>query len=157
MIKFGPVTMNRFSMRSLVSLALTCWLGFIACVLGCAGPSMAAAASAGAGTAGHDSAVAGNGSETSDACELCHHRSNPKPSRDSQQNKQQGPACCALNAALIQKPNLPAPLRDGALVAALPVLASGAVNLITAADHVPDTFLSHAGGDVLLESHLLRI
>lgn len=92
--------MHVFRPRSLTANALSLWIGFLACVLGCAQPVLSSTKSAHAHLSEPESAAPGdaNGTVGSEG-PCCHH------TRGSQKNKQpaQTISCCPLDATLLQK------------------------------------------------------
>src|ERR1700733_1871573 len=87
------------ALRPLTATVLAVWLGFLACLLGCAQPVLASTPS---GSQISQSRAAGNeaDSKMGDAGSCCHHHHGT-----SDRNKQglQTISCCPLDATLIQK------------------------------------------------------
>jgi hypothetical protein len=134
-----------------MSTALSCWLGFLACVLGCALPMSATVLCERAQVSELDAAAR---HETAGADACCHHSRNSSGS--SKETEHNTVSCCPLDATLLQKQN-PAPPRSELYVAilALPIFSS--LNQLSAGDALRLPTLSHPGRDVLLQTHVLRI
>jgi len=140
--------------RSLTATALSFWIGFLACVLGCAQPVLSSTKPAHAPLSEPQSAARGdaNGTVGSEG-PCCHH------TRGSQKNKQpaQTISCCPLDATLLQKQDPVSHLRDFSSVLIFTLLQSYSsleLSVRTATSYPP---LWHAGRDLLLQTHILRI
>ena len=146
--------MHVFRPRSLTANALSLWIGFLACVLGCAQPVLSSTKSAHAHLSEPESAAPGdaNGTVGSEG-PCCHH------TRGSQKNKQpaQTISCCPLDATLLQKQDPVSHLRDFSSLLIFTLLqfhSSLELSALTAASDPP---LWHTGRDPLLQTRLLRI
>jgi hypothetical protein len=147
--------MNALRLRSWMATGLSLWLGFLACVLGCAQPVL------GSGTSAHTGVFAlnpaanedGNG-EMGDAGPCCHHGRGA-----SSQNKPvaQTVSCCPLDATLMQKQDPVSRLRGQWSVAVLLLLVFHPSFPLSARDRENAPTVWHAGRDVLLQTHILRI
>src|SRR5215469_9182610 len=109
-------------LRSVVSITLSCWLGFLACVLGCAQPAVAAPlCEQNQIPAGRKSTPETAGSNAGDDAACCH-RSRSSPG-GPHQNNHSGLSCCPLDVTLIQKQDPASPFRSDTCIAVLPHLA----------------------------------
>lgn len=141
--------------RSLTATALSLWIGFLACVLGCAQPVLSSTRPGHAHllsepeSAAHGDANGTVGSEGP----CCHH------ARGSQKNKQpaQTISCCPLDATLLQKQDPVSHLRDFSSLLIFTLLQFHSSLELSAATATNDPPLWHAGRDLLLQTHLLRI
>jgi hypothetical protein len=147
--------MNALRLRSLTAAGLSFWLGFLACVLGCALPALGSETSPHAGVFALPIAANedGNG-EMADAGPCCHHGRG-----SSQKNKQgaQTVSCCPLDATLIQKQDPVSRLRGHWAVAVLLLLVFHPSFPLSAIKGKSAPTVWHAGRDVLLQTHILRI
>jgi hypothetical protein len=141
-------------LRSLTGTALSIWLGFLACVLGCAQPTVAAELCPTARqTSLRSSPFANPVDNYGGTC--CHHqRGSSKNSGDKQQSSV---SCCPLDATVIQKQSLssPSPVSVHIAITALPVFDRSAYSLST--DRIGQPPLWQSGRDVLLQVRVLRI
>jgi hypothetical protein len=141
------------ALRPLTATVLAFWLGFLACLLGCAQPVLASTPSS--TQISQSRAVANEAdSKMGDAGSCCHHHHGT-----SDKNKQslQTISCCPLDATLIQKQDA-ASARDGhsyAVVLMLFVLNPSF--RLSAFNGINTPPVCHAGRDVLLQAHVLRI
>ena len=138
--------MKALTSRSMVSIALSCWIGFLACILGCVPPSVAAA------TCKHLQ-ISGSGSGTNDVGSCCSH--GHKPSGGSDQNKHSA-SCCPSDATLVKKqdsrPGITYAVAALALSTNLP-----SSNISSSGTEVSPPIIWYAGRDILLQAHVLRI
>ena len=144
------VCMNVPYIRSAVSITLSCWFGFLACVLGCAQPTVATAPC----PAYVKSVSTVAGSKTQNEADCCHH--GRSPSDDSRQ-KQNGASCCPLDATLIQKQDLTTDLRSVHFVAVLMLFILPTQPGLAASGESHTRAIWHTGRDVLLQVCVLRI
>src|SRR5208282_4558800 len=95
--------MGPFGLRSMTATALSLWLGALACLLGCAKPSMASPMQ---GQHRETSAVncPERDSDAGDSC--CKHGHNPNRSGKDEQHTT---SCCPTETARIQKQNMARP------------------------------------------------
>lgn len=147
--------MNTVRLRSLTATVLSFWLGFLACVLGCALPALGSDTSSHARVFTPDTAANedSNGKMT-DAGPCCHHGHGT-----SQKNKPgaQMVSCCPLDATLMQKQDPVSRLRAHWSVAVLLLLAVDPSFPLSATKGQDAPTVWHAGRDVLLQIHILRI
>jgi hypothetical protein len=143
---YNPIAVftRRCFLRLVISTVLSCWLGFLACVLGCAQP-ISAAASCGRTPVSELAAVASEKSDGGDSC--CHRKSKP--------SEPQTVSCCPLDATLIQKQNPASPPRSD-YVAMLTLLTFSLSNQLSVGSGLLAT-PPHEGRDILLQIHVLRI
>src|SRR5215468_200590 len=135
--------MNARYSRPIISIALSCWFGFLACLLGCAQPAIAATGC---------QQVQPN---TGDRSPCCHHGRNR--SGGQHENGPRAASCCPLDATLIQKQDPSSPLR-GSPHAAVPVsLGLCFASQLVANVELPPSTIWCAGRDILLQTHVLRI
>jgi hypothetical protein len=140
--------------RPLTAAALSLWIGFLACVLGCAQPVLASPKPTQAQFSEPESAARGDaGGTISSEGPCCHH------SRGSQKDKQpvQSVSCCPLDATLLQKQDAVSLSRTSLFVAAVTLLLSHPVLTLCAAREIDAPHLAHTGRDLLLQTRLLRI
>ena len=137
--------MRLFSARSAYSIGISCWIGFLACIFGCALPLPSAASIC------ERSAKSEPAAQNSDlAC--CHHTNKS----GSQKHSPNDGSCCSLNATFTHKQSLNASAdRDlrVAVLSPLTVTVASAIPLSLA----PAPNLSHTGRDILLQVHVLRL
>ena len=140
--------------RSLTATALSLWIGFLACVLGCAQPVLSSTKPAHAHLSEPESATRGdaNGTVGSEG-PCCHH------TRGSQKSKQpaQTISCCPLDATLLQKQDPVSHLRDFSSLLIFTLLQFRSSLELSASATASDPPLWHAGRDLLLQTRLLRI
>jgi hypothetical protein len=141
------------TLRPLTATVLAFWLGFLACVLGCAQPILTSTPSrtqiVGSRTPANEADI-----KMGDAGPCCHHH--PETS-DGNKPGVQTISCCPLDATLIQKQD-PAAADSGHHYAV--VLMIFVVNpsfRLSARNGVNTPPVGHAGRDVLLQTHVLRI
>jgi hypothetical protein len=149
-ILFAAFTQKVPLLRPVLSIALSCWLGFLACVLGCLQPMRAAAPCQGAQASQLDAATAYK-SDTEDPC--CHHSRNSSRTPKERNTV----SCCPLDATLIQKQDPAPPLRSDLYVAVLTLLASNSSNRLSASSGGSAPALWLECRDILLQMHVLRI
>ena len=146
---------NAFRLRSLAATVLSLWLGILACVLGCAQPMSASTLSthiriSELKTIGNEDTKG----EMADAASCFHHSRGA-----SEKNKQnaQTVSCCPLDATLIQKQDPVSPLQTDSHVILLMLLAFRPALPLSAMNRTSAPTTGHAGRDVLLQIHVLRI
>jgi hypothetical protein len=140
-------------LRQLTATILASWLGFLACVLGCAQPILAFTPSR---TQIVESKTTANeaDSKIGDAGSCCHHHHG---NSDGNKPGVQTISCCPLDATLIQKQD-PGSANSGYHYAI--VLMIFVVNpslRLSASNGMNTPPVGHAGRDVLLQTHILRI
>jgi hypothetical protein len=143
--------MGSLNLKHVTVIALSLWLGCLACVLGCVQPVSASSPpiSELKATANED-----DNDRMADSAPCCHHSG--KTSERSKQGSTNS-SCCGLNATLTQKQDPKPPLRICLSVFVLSLLVShSSVPFSVGTDaSVPIAWL--AGRDVLLQAHILRI
>ena len=147
--------MNTLRVRSLTATVLSIWLGFLACVLGCALPAVGSETSSPARVFTSDTAAnEDSNGKMADAGPCCHHGHGT-----SQKNKPgaQTVSCCPLDATLIQKQDPVSRLRGHWSVAVLLLLVFHPSFPLSASNGNNAPTVWHAGRDVLLQTHILRI
>jgi hypothetical protein len=147
--------MNAYCLRSLTATVLSLWLGFLACVLGCAQPVLASTPSSHPQICEPQAAAnEDNSSKIADAGPCCHHSGGA-----SQKNKQgaQTVSCCPLDATLIQKQDPVSPISGHSYVVVLMLLVLRPLFQLSATNETNPPTVWHAGRDVLLKVHVLRI
>jgi hypothetical protein len=146
--------MRAMHLRPVTATVLSFWLGFLACVLGCARPGLASTPSS--PTQISESRVAaseGSSGQMADAEPCCHHSHGA-----SQKNNQGAKAvsCCPLDATLIQKQDPVSAVSAHSYVAVLTLFVFHPSFQLSASNGNA-TNVWHAGRDVLLQTHILRI
>jgi hypothetical protein len=141
------------ALRHLTATLLAFWLGFLACLLGCAQPVLATTPSH---TEIFESRTTANeaDSKMDDAGSCCHHH---RGTSDGSKQGVQTISCCPLDATLIQKQD-PGSVNSGQHYAV--VLMIFVVNpsfRLSASNGINTPPVGHAGRDVLLQTHILRI
>ena len=143
------------NLRVVVSITLSCWFGFLACVLGCAQPTRAAAASEqdqiSAGVKFARETVVSN---AGGGAPCCHH--SRSSSGGPHQNNHSG-VSCPLAATLIQKQDPTSRLHSDTCIAVLAPLTLPSTSRFPASGEVLLPALWYAGRDILLQAHILRI
>ena len=144
--------MSVSSFRSATATALTCWLGFLACVVGCARPMLAAAICS---TRQRAALSASSPEPTDEVSGCCHHqRHSSNRSGDKSQNTI---SCCPLDATLTQKQDLASPLHSDIHLAVLALKAfDSAGDVYLFGDRAFPT-IWRSSRDVLLQTRILRI
>jgi hypothetical protein len=138
-----------------MAIALSLWLGFLACILGCAQPVSASALSTPARISERKTVTNELHNDwMADTGPCCHH------SRKRSEKHQQDAttvSCCPLDATLIQKqdPTPPSRIFFLVFVSALLVLATAVPFSASTDTEAPTPW--RAGRDILLQAHILRI
>jgi hypothetical protein len=141
------------ALRPATATVLAFWLGFLACVLGCSQPVLASTPSQRQIAASTTTANQDDTSEMADAGSCCHHRDGT-----SDQNKQGlNISCCPLDATLIQKQDLGSAKTVYPSAVALVLVVVDPSSRFVTDDATNGPPLLHAGRDVLLQIHILRI
>ena len=128
-------------LRPIQATALSCWFGFLACLLSCVRPALA-----GKQCSAPTEASAANGHRTADG-DCCHHSSNRK--------KQPTVSCCPLDATLLKQ--RPGSLHGHVPFAVAMPLAFDALSQSSSSPMATPPTFSDTGRDVLLQTHVLRI
>lgn len=146
--------MHLLRLRLLTATALSLWIGFLACVLGCAQPVLSSTKPAQIQLSEPESAAPADANGTvSTEGPCCHH------SRETQKDKQhvQTISCCPLDATLLQKQD-PVSLSRTSFFVAVAVLPLFHPSLqLSAGTEINTSPLAHTGRDILLQARLLRI
>jgi hypothetical protein len=144
--------MNAFCLRPVTATALSLWLGILACVLGCANVSTASASAPETQVSGLSAAPCPDrDADSGESC--CRHGHNPAGGSE----KNHKISCCPAETALIQKQNVAPPSLVHLYVAALALSGFHASNFVSATATTNSSLLWHAGRDILLQVHVLRI
>jgi hypothetical protein len=154
-IMVGGTHVNALRLRSLAATVLSSWLGFLACVLGCAQPVSASAPSTVTQVlVGKTAPKQEADGKMAEAGPCCHHGHGA-----SGKNKQGSPSvsCCPLDATLMQKQTPVSPLRGYPFVVALMFLVGSPSFQLSAGKRTNAPTGWHRGRDVLLQVHVLRI
>jgi hypothetical protein len=140
--------------RSLTATALSLWIGFLACVLGCAQPVLSSTKPAHAHLSEPESAARGdaNGTVGSEG-PCCHHTGGSQKSKQTAQTI----SCCPLDATLFQKQDPVSHLRDFSSALIFTLLQFGSSLELSARTAASEPPLRHTGRDLLLQTRLLRI
>ena len=145
-------TMN--PLRPVTATALALWLGFLACVLGCAQPVLILTPSHTRISEPRAAANEDDDDKMVDAGPCCHHH---RGASDKNNQGLQTISCCRLDATLIQKQD-PVSSRSAHPYAAVLVLFVFNSSFRLSAPRGTDApTVWHTGRDVLLQAHVLRI
>ena len=140
-------------LRHLTATVLALWLGFLACVLGCAQPVLASGPSR---TQIVESKTTANqaDSKMGDAGSCCHHHHG-----NSGGNKPgvQTISCCPLDATLIQKQDAGAANSGHHYAVVLMIFVLNPSFRLSASNGINTPPVGHAGRDVLRQTHILRL
>jgi hypothetical protein len=143
--------MKAYSGRSAMATTLSLWLGVLACLLGCAGPTTAS-------TERHHLAEASaakcpdGDNEVGDSC--CQHGHNPG---GSEKNRHHAISCCPTETALIQKQNSTPPALTHFFAAVLALANYRTSGFVFARASTGPSDLWQSGRNILLQVHTLRI
>jgi hypothetical protein len=140
-------------LRHLTATVLALWLGFLACLLGCAPPVLASTPSrteiSESRTTAHEA-----DSKMGDAGSCCHHHHGTS---DGNKPGVQTISCCPLDATLIQKQDPGATNSDHHYAVVLMIFVVNPSFRLSASNGINAPPVGHAGRDVLLQTHVLRI
>jgi hypothetical protein len=147
--------LGRLRLKQVTASALSLWLGFLACVLGCAQPVFASVQPTqprtselkAAASEDDNDRAAGGGS-------CCHHRGKTP---DKNETGTSNSSCCHWDATLVQKQDPAPPSRTCFSVLALPLFALHVSVPLSVSTEKSGPIPRQAGRDVLLEAHVLRI
>jgi hypothetical protein len=141
------------ALRPVTTTVLAFWLGFLACLLGCAQPVLASTSSR---TQIFQSRTTANeaDSKMGDSGTCCHHHHGT-----SDGNKQglQTISCCPLDATLIQKQDPGSANSGNTFAVVLMLFVLNPSFRLSASNGINTPPVGHAGRDVLLQVHVLRI
>lgn len=152
LVRINQVHMKASHLRPVLSTALSCWFGFLACLLGCAQPTLAAARCEQIQSHGLNSGSATSDTENSSSC--CNHGGRAPGQRENRHN---GASCCPLNATLAQKHDSVSPFTDATHVTVMPVSVTLFFPNQASDCREISSPTSSAGRDILLQVHVLRI
>lgn len=140
-------------LRHLTATMLALWLGFLACLLGCAQPVLASGPSR---TQIVESKTTANhaDSKMGDAGSCCHHHHGTS---DGNKRGVQTISCCPLDATLIQKQDPGATNSGHHYAVVLMIFVLNPSFRLSASNGINAPPVGHAGRDVLLQTHILRI
>jgi hypothetical protein len=141
------------ALRYLTATVLALWLGLLACLLGCAQPVLASSPSR---TEIFESRTIANeaDSKMDDAGSCCHHHHGTS---DGNEPGVQTISCCPLDATLIQKQDPGAANNGHHYAVVLMILVLNPSFGLSARNGINTPPVGHAGRDVLLQTHVLRI
>ena len=146
--------MVRLPLKQVTAIALSLWLGCLACVLGCAHPVSAFTPSTQRASELKATANEVDTDQVADSDPCCHH-SSKTPGKNKQGDTNS--SCCGLNATITQKQDPVPPLRTFLSVFVLSLwLLHSSVPLSVSTD-TSASIAWHAGRDVLLQTQILRI
>jgi hypothetical protein len=131
---------------------LAFWLGFLACLLGCAQPVLASTPHTEIFKSGTSANEAD--SKMGDAGSCCHHHHGTS---DGNKPGVQTISCCPLAATLIQKQDPGAANSGHHYAVVLMILVVNPSFRLSASNGINAPPVGHAGRDVLLQTHVLRI
>ena len=140
-------------LRQLTATVLAFWLGFLACLLGCAPPVLASTPSR---TEIFESRTMANeaDSKMDDAGSCCHHHHGTS---DGNKQSVQTISCCPLDATLIQEQDPGAANSGHHYAVVLMIFLVNPSFRLSASNGINAPPVGHAGRDVLLQAHILRI
>jgi hypothetical protein len=142
------------TLRPVIATVLALWLGFLACVLGCAPPVLASTSSHTQVSEPRAAVSEGDSDKMVDDRPCCHHHHGA-----SEQNNQglQTITCGPLDATLIQKQD-PVSSKSAHPFAAVSMLfVFNSSSGFSATNGISAPTVWHAGRDALLQIHVLRI
>ena len=145
--------MNAPRLRPATATALSLWLGILACVLGCANVSTASASIPKTQVSGLNATQCPDRDVDAGSC--CRHGHHPAGGSDK--DEQHAISCCPAETALIQKQNVASPALIALYVAASALPDLHATNFVSATAIATSSPFSHAGREILLQVHMLRI
>lgn len=145
--------MNALRLRPVTATALSLWLGILACVLGCAKVSTASASAPRTQVSGRSTTQCPERDVDAGSC--CRHGHHPAGGSDK--DEQHTISCCPAETALIQKQKVASPALIQLYVTALAPPDLHAANFVSATAIGTSSPVSHAGREILLQVHILRI
>ena len=147
------IPMDRLPLKQVTAIALSLWLGCLACVLGCVQPVSAFGPSTQRAPELKATANEDDTDRVADSSPCCRHSG-----KNSEKDKQStNPSCCGLNATLTQKQDPVPPLRSSLSVLVLSLLAPHSSVSLSVSTDTSAPIAWHLGRDVLLQAHILRI
>ena len=147
--------MGQLRLKQMTASALSLWLGFLACVLGCAQPVFATVPSTQAQLSELKAAANEDDSDRTAGGGSCCHHSSKTPDENSQGTSNS--SCCHWDATLVQKQDPAPPLRTCFSVFVPPLVALHVSVPLPRSSEGIEPVPWHAGRDVLLQAHILRI
>ena len=151
LLESNLVRMKVRSIRPVLSTALSCWFGFLACLLGCVQPALPATHCEQQPSRLNPGSATSNTQESSPCC---NHGS--RSSGGQSENRHHSASCCPLDAALNQKQDSVSPFSSGAYVAVPVSVAIDFPQLLFDRSEAPLP-APFAARDILLQVHVLRI
>jgi hypothetical protein len=145
--------MRATCLRAVASTVLSCWFGVLACLLGCAQPTLAASQCESTQESRKHLASANTDPVSSPSC--CNHARNP--SGGSHKNQNHRASCCPLDATLTREQD---PLRQASAsvyLAVLPSFILPSLHPLRVSGEISAVSIWHVGRDILLQAHILRI
>jgi hypothetical protein len=142
------------ALRPLTATVLALWLGFLACVLGCAQPILASTPSHTQISEPRKAVNGGDSDKIVDDRPCCHHH-HGAPDKNNQ--GLQTISCCPLDATLIQKQDPVSSKSAHPFAAVLMLFVFNSSSGLSATNRISAPTVWHAGRDVLLQIHVLRI
>jgi len=144
--------MGRLRLKQVTAIALSLWLGCLACLLGCVQP-----VSASTPPTQRISELKANENDNdrmANSAPCCHHSG-----KTSEKNKQgsTNSSCCGLNATLTQKQDPISTSRTYLSVFVLSLLVPHSSVPLSPSTDKSAAIAWHAGRDLLLQTHILRI
>jgi len=139
-------------LRHLTATVLALWLGFLACVLGCGQPVLASTPFRTEISTSRTPANEAD-SKMADAGSCCHHHHG---SSDGNKPGVQTISCCPLDATLIQKQD-PGAANSGHHAVVFMIFVLNPSFRLSTSNGLNTPPVGHAGRDVLLQTHILRI
>ena len=140
-------------LRPLTASVLALWLGFLACLLGCARPILASTPSRTELVEFRTPANEADG-KMDEAGSCCHHHHGTS---DGNTPGVQTISCCPLDATLIQRQDLGSANSGHHYAVVLMIFVLNPSFRLSASNGINTQPVGHAGRDVLLQTHVLRI
>jgi hypothetical protein len=142
------------TLRPATATALALWLGCLACVLGCAQPVLASTPSRVQISEPRSAANEGDSGKMVDAGPCCHRH---RGASDKNNQGLQTISCCPLDATLIQKQDSVSSRSAHPFAAVVMLFVFNSSFRLSATNEINAPTVWHAGRDVLLQAHVLRI
>ena len=142
------------ALRPVTATGIALWLGFLACVLGCAQPILASTPSHTQISEPRVAAHEGDSGKVVDAGPCCHHHRRAPGKNDRSLQNISG---CPLDATLIQKQDPASSKSSHPYAAVLTLFVFNSSFRLSATNGINVPTVCHAGRGVLLQAHVLRI
>jgi hypothetical protein len=140
-------------LRQATATVLALWLGVLACVLGCSQSVLTSTPSRNQISAPQTSVNDRGDGKLADAGPCCHHHG-----RTSDKNQgRQTISCCPLDATLTQKQDQGSFKSGHSFLAVLILFVFNPSLRLSPASEKSAPVVTHAGRDILLQAHVLRI